>query len=439
MAKERLTAGRIREFKLPEHKQQDFLWDTEVPQLALRITKGAKSYIFETRINRKKMRATIGAISTWSIDKAREEARRLQILVDQGLDPRDEKAKKAAESEARKQEVKALHAETIRQKIIIADAWKSYLEARRPRWGDHHYQDHLKLSQPGGTLVGRGKRRLSTAGPLASLMPHKLSDLSADGLRSWLEDETNKRPTVTARAYRLLRAFLNWCSERSEYSGIIDPSIILTKEVRETVASPKVKSDCLQKEQLQAWFDAVKKNTNPIIPAYLQTLLLTGARREELAELTWEALDFQWLSITMKDKVEDERIIPLTPYVSALLNALPRRNKWVFSSPSSASGHLKEPSIFHRKAVAAAGLPPLSLHGLRRSFGTLAEWVEMPTGIVAQIQGHKPSALIEKHYRHRPIDLLRKWHTKLEEWILDQAGIEQPAKHQSTQKLHQVK
>ena len=39
--------------------------------------------------------------------------------------------------------------------------------------------------------------------------------------------------------------------------------------------------------------------------------------------------------------------------------------------------------------------------------GTLCEWVEMPAGVVAQIQGHRPSATAEKHYRRRPLDLLR--------------------------------
>ena len=48
-------------------------------------------------------------------------------------------------------------------------------------------------------------------------------------------------------------------------------------------------------------------------------------------------------------------------------------------------------------------------------------------GVVAQIQGHKPSALAEKHHRRRPLDLLRSWHVKIESWILDQAGIEQPS------------
>ena len=33
-----------------------------------------------------------------------------------------------------------------------------------------------------------------------------------------------------------------------------------------------------------------------------------------------------------------------------------------------------------------AGIDGLTLHGLRRSFKNLAEWVEMPTGVVAQMK-----------------------------------------------------
>jgi integrase len=84
----------------------------------------------------------------------------------------------------------------------------------------------------------------------------------------------------------------------------------------------------------------------------------------------------------------------------------------------------------HTRALEAAGLPHITLHGLRRSFGTLAEWIEAPTGVVAQIMGHKPSAIAEKHYRRRPLDLLRLWHTKIEAWILEQAGIRQPDEDQ---------
>jgi len=65
----------------------------------------------------------------------------------------------------------------------------------------------------------------------------------------------------------------------------------------------------------------------------------------------------------------------------------------------------------------------LTLHGLRRSFSTRSEWLETPAGVVAQIQGHKPSATAEKHYKRRPVDLLRVHHERIEAWILEQAGV----------------
>lgn len=68
----------------------------------------------------------------------------------------------------------------------------------------------------------------------------------------------------------------------------------------------------------------------------------------------------------------------------------------------------------------------MTLHGLRRSFKSLSEWLDLPAGVVAQIMGHKPSATAEKHYTIRPLDLLRLHHEKLEAWILEQAGIEMP-------------
>lgn len=69
------------------------------------------------------------------------------------------------------------------------------------------------------------------------------------------------------------------------------------------------------------------------------------------------------------------------------------------------------------------------MYGLRRSFATLSEWIEMPAGIAAQIQGHAPSGVRERHYIRRPLDLLRVWHIKIEEWILNEAGIKfEPAK-----------
>ena len=77
--------------------------------------------------------------------------------------------------------------------------------------------------------------------------------------------------------------------------------------VKEAVPRVKAKDrDCLQREQLRAWFDGVRKIGNPVIAAYLQTLLLVGPRREELAALRWDDVDFRWGSLSLSDKVERE-------------------------------------------------------------------------------------------------------------------------------------
>lgn len=57
--------------------------------------------------------------------------------------------------------------------------------------------------------VKRGQGPTS-AGPLASLLNLPLSELTPDYIAAWLSTERQNRPTVTAHAYRLLRAFIKW-------------------------------------------------------------------------------------------------------------------------------------------------------------------------------------------------------------------------------------
>ena len=95
----------------------------------------------------------------------------------------------------------------------------------------------------------------------------------------------------------------------------------------------------MQRAHLPTWFAAVRSLENQVISAYLQGLLLLGCRREELAGLRWEDVDFRWSSIWIKDKIREEgRKIPLSPYFASLLATLPRRNQWVFSSLTAANG-----------------------------------------------------------------------------------------------------
>jgi integrase len=420
VAREKLTLSRISAFTLPPGTKQAFLWDTETKMLAVRITGGAKAYIFQSPFNGTDLRMTIGSIEVWDIGSARKEARRLQSLIDQGIDPRLAKANSLAEAQAVRKKQQRLD-------VTVGQAWTSYINSRQPNWSARHLLDHQNVARLGG---GERKRVQGTkqAGPLAVLMPLKLSALTPEAVSAWMQKENTQRPTYAALAYRLLRAFVRWAAEEPEFKAAVDVNAVGAKVTRNNVKTVKPKDgDCLQREQLALWFKAVRELGNPVQAAYLQTLLLTGARREELAPLKWEQVDFQWNSMAIGDKVEGERIIPLTPFVSSLLMSLPRRSEWVFSSPSARSGRIQEPRIAHNRALKSAGLPHLSLHGLRRSFSTLAEWVECPAGVIAQIMGHAPSAIAEKHYRRRPLDLLRVWHSRIEAWIINEAGITQPS------------
>jgi integrase len=420
MNRERLTPDRIRRLALPEGAGQSFTWDTDAPRLAVRATAGAKSFIFESKLNRQTVRVTIGDTRVWTLSAARDEARRLQALTDQGIDPRQEKRDRIEAAAAKAEEAKRIAAPAM-------EAWQAYIEARSPRWSQSHLGDHATVSKEGGELRTQGRRPgesdKTLPGILRPLLALPLEQIDADRVRVWLQDESAKRPTHTRLAFGLLRAFLNWCADRPEYRDQAHKDACITRMARDELPKKTAKDDCLQREQLPAWFAAVRQIGNPVIAAYLQTALLTGARREEVAGIRWDDVDFQWKAMTIRDKVEGTRTIPLTPYVASLLACLPRRNEWVFSSPAAASGRLQEPRIMHNKALTAAGLPALSIHGLRRSFGTLAEWVECPAGVSAQIMGHKPSATAEKHYRVRPLDLLRMWHATIEGWILNEAGV----------------
>ncbi|MEW6444518.1 MAG: integrase arm-type DNA-binding domain-containing protein [Pseudomonadota bacterium] len=420
------TAARVRDYACPPGKAEAMLWDTAAPGLGLRVRSGgAKSYIFQFKIHGKAARITIGSPEAWGIDQARAEARRLKVLVDQGTDPREDMRAKA-EAHAAKQ------AETARKAVTVGDLWHDYIEARKSGWGAHSIKDHQRAMQAPGVKIG-DKGRETKAGGLYALHDVRLADLTPERIEAWLRAESATRPTTTARNYRLLRGFIRWAATLPDFKGAMHADAYKAPNVTRAKPRVKAKADALEREQLKLWFDEVRKINNPVIAAYLQALLLTGARPGELIAVEWSDVDFQWQRLTIRDKdsskggLEGVRTIPLTPYVAALLARLPRINAYVFGSRQSVRGYIAEPGDPHRAAVARAGLPHLTLHGLRRSFGTLSEWVEVPAGIVAQIQGHKPSATAEKHYRVRPLDLLRMWHTKIEGWMLEQAGIEQPA------------
>ncbi len=440
MGKVRFTAPKVAAFTCPADKAQAFLWDSDTPGLGLRATpSGAKAYVFQSRFQGTTVRITIGDPTHWplnsSMDRvgpgaklvqlgAREKARQLQGIIDAGRDPRIVEAEATAADVASRSAAKT-------QSVTLGQAWAVYIEERRSKWGDTHYKDHLQVAHRGGEPRKRSKER-TKPGALASLLDVRLRDLAPERLEQWAEKEAATRPARARLAARLLGGFFSWCATHKDYREAVDQQALKSRKFREALGTPVRRQVTLQREQLAAWFMAVLSLPNQVISAYLQFMLLTGPRPNEPLALKWTDVNFQWRTITLRDKVAGEREIGLTPYVAQLLEVLPRRvqkdgrtpNPFVFSSTTSASGALVDPGDAHDAACAAAGLPKITLQGLRRSFATLSEWVEVPAGIAAQIQGHAPQGIREQNYIRRPVDLLRNWHEKIELWMLQAAGIE---------------
>ena len=421
----RLTVGRVADFKCLTNKSQSFLWDTDAPTLALRASPtGRKTYVFESRLNGATIRVNIGTPAEWTIEAARNKANGLKMLVDNGTDPREIQRQQDVDKAVER-------AAAAIQAVTVGEVWKLYLAKRQPNWGERHYKDHNIMASAGGEKKSKGTRvgkGLTIPGPIYPLLAFRLSELTPETIEAWATKQAKTRPTYGRLAWRCLKAFLTWCGEQKQYRILLTANPAKTKKAREAFGKPAVKSGSLERSQLPAWFTAVLNIGNPVAAAYLQTLLLTGARPGEVLGLRWKDINTKWKGLTIRDKVEGKRVIPLTPYVWHLLTVLPRRNEYVFSSPTAKGGALSIPRSHHVCACKVAGLKGLTLHDLRRSFKSLTEWLEIPAGVVAQLMGHKPSATAEKHYTVRPLDLLRVHHERIEAWILEQAGIKFDAK-----------
>ena len=146
-------------------------------------------------------------------------------------------------------------------------------------------------------------------------------------------------------------------------------------------------------------------------PAIVRLLILTGARREEVAGIRWLELDLPkgvWELPAERSKNGLPHVVPLSDAARAILEARPRRDKrqLVFGEgqgPYSAWGQARKALdrriLAARKAAAeAAGLgpaeamEPFTLHDLRRSVVTGMNELGIAPHVVEAVVNHVSGA-----------------------------------------------
>ncbi|MEJ1164754.1 site-specific integrase [Variovorax sp. CCNWLW186] len=417
-----LTAGAIERLVCPTDKQQVFLRDAKAPGLRVRVTAGAKSFVFEAKLRRQTIRRTIGDVRAWTIERARVEANRLRVLIDAGQDPRELERQEEHERTARAATAKA-------EVVTFGEAWTEYVTRGKPKkkaaWKPRYLADMQKMASRGGEAKKRGKG-LTLPGPIAPLLDTRLKDITPRALRGWHSKEAVRGAAQAARAVQIVSGFLRWCSTEDAFEGFVDPLAARDPRVQDHLpsASGNRRTDALEEGQLAAWFEGIGTLRNRTAAVYLQGLLLTGARREELAALKWSDVDFRWKKLTIADKVGDTRTLPLTPYLSSIMRDLPRieGNGFVFASPGAKSGRIADPRAAHASVLEHGGIGHVTLHGLRRTFALMGEQAGCPAGAIAQVMGHRPGSMSER-YKPRTMDQLRPYLERLEIFVLDKGGV----------------
>lgn len=138
----------------------------------MRVTvAGARSYIFETRLQGKTIRITIGDTRTWTVAKAQAEATSHKAQTDQGIDPRQVRAEKHAAQEAAKVETAAA---ALRESVTLGAVWPIYVEDRMRIGASTKYQPIEKSFKPAGKGASAARSRPST-GRFPFWLPNALS------------------------------------------------------------------------------------------------------------------------------------------------------------------------------------------------------------------------------------------------------------------------
>ena len=356
-------------------------YDATVPNFGARVTAaGARSFVLNYRVRGtgQQRRYTIGDAADWSTGAARQEARRLRRLVDEGGDPLGDIADERAAPTVNELIDRFLteHVEP-RLRPATVKAYRQLLTKHaRPALG------RLKVTAVDYAHVDRLHRQISADAPyVANRLTQVLSKMFALSIR-WRMREDNPVKGVSR----------NYESKRRRYlSGDELPRLI---------------------EALAAYPDRQASNI-------IRMLLLTGARLGEVLTMRWadiaeveergaKAPRLVWTKPASTTKQKADHVVPLGAPAAALLNEI-RGPLGIFVFPSSLNdtGHIVDISRAWRAICRAAGITGLRVHDLRHSFASqlVSSGASLP--LIGALLGHSNPKTTSR-YAHMFDDPMRK-------------------------------
>ena len=361
-----------------------------VPGFALRVGEtGAKSYVLRYRVGGRQRRATIGSAAVITLAEARARARKLVDQARAGIDP--------------------VEANRSRHQGTVAIVVEEYAE--------RHLRRNLRS---GAWAEARLKRDVVAAWGERSIQSIAKRDVVA------LIDSIHDRAPVSAnRTLQLIKALMNWCVKRSilEVNAAAGVDLPCRELPRERT---------LDETEIAAVWQAFETMGHPFGDLG-RLLLLTAARRGELAGATWNEIDLErevWHLPASRVKAGAPHTLPLVPKVLKILEAIPRIAGSDLVFPSGRAGSFTPIAGFSRTLKTAhvlSGTSGWTWHDLRRSARSHLSRIGVRPDIAERVLGHLVGSKLVRTYDHYNFagevrQALLLWSAELERIVAGEAA-----------------
>jgi integrase len=350
--------------------------DGEVSGLYLTVfPSGKASWIFRYRFGGRTRKLTIGTSPEIGLKDARDFARAAYLRVANGEDPAAEK--RAARSATR------------------TSADRDLVE----RVAAHFLARHVKGL---AAATVREVERILTKEIIPAFRGRRLSEIKRQDIIEMLDGIVDRgAPVFANRTLSWLKGLCNFAIARglietSPCAGIKPPGGRETP--RDRVLSDGELAAVWQAAEAFEW----------TYRGFVQLLILTGQRRNEVSELAWREIDFDakiWTLPAARSKNGIEHTIPLSDQAAGILRACPRiaDSEFVFTLNGRAplTGHH---AIKRRlDALMPAGTPPWTLHDLRRSFASGMAGLGINLPVIEKLLNHVSGSfagIVKVYQRH---------------------------------------
>jgi integrase len=323
---------------------------------------GARSFVIRYNIHRVERLYTIGRWPDWPTAAAREEARRLLQLVDQGIDPKQRR-------------------DDARDALTVNELCERYLaeHAIKKRTGKDDGAMIVRFVKP-----QFGNRKAADVA---------YADIDQLHRRVTKENGSYQANRLVALLSKMFNLAIRWELRGDNPVKGIERN---HEEQRHRYLSPA---------EIARLCAALAVHSNQSVADAVRLALFTGARRGEVLGATWQQFDFDngvWTKPSSHTKQKREHIVPLSAPALELLTRMKGEATGPYLFPARngcAGGHLTEIKKSWAALCKAAGIEGVRLHDLRHSFASVLVSSGASLELIGSLLGHSQVST-SKRYSH---------------------------------------